>query len=66
MIDKQLFIKEANEVLILGNTFAEALNNLQEKYTPVVDELDQLAMDGDKELLALMDKFEELEDLIDL
>lgn len=66
MIDKQLFISDSNATLELGNQFADALNKLQEKYGPFTEELDQLADDGDEDLLALLDRFKQLEDLIDL
>lgn len=66
-LDRDAFLRDFNDVFEAGKQFAAKLTAFRETYDPFSDELDDLIDNQhDAEILALIDKSDELEKEMDL
>jgi hypothetical protein len=61
-MNKEEFLKDAEEIHVLGTKFVEALNALQSKYEQFDDEIVQWESEGDERLDSINSKLEDLFD----
>ena len=56
-MDRDLFLKESREVLVIGQQFAKMLTDIRDKYEGEEEDIERLADEGDEELASLNEQF---------